>query len=95
MCNDCGRSFGARRGGEAVDCCGCPAGHANNLHWSAMIEAIVLGQGVARHQAVLQALLAAGANTRLTDRKGNTPLALVKARGYGAMVGMLDRAGAK
>ena len=70
---------------------GAPLDHVNNLHWTAMIEAIVLGQGGARHQAVLQALLAAGASTRLTDREGNTPLALAKARGYAAMVGLLEK----
>ncbi len=74
---------------------GAPFDHVNNLHWTAMIEAIVLGQGGARHQAVLQALLAAGASTRLTDRGGNTPLALAKARGYTTMVGMLEKAGAR
>ena len=74
---------------------GAPLDHVNNLHWTAMIEAIVLGQGGSRHQAVLQALLAAGASTRLTDREANTPLALAKARGYAAMVGMLEKNGAK
>ena len=74
---------------------GAPLDHVNNLHWTAMIEAIVLGQGGARHQAVLKALLAAGASTRLTDREGNTPLALAKARGYAAMVDMLEKKGAK
>ena len=74
---------------------GAPLDHVNNLHWTAMIEAIVLGQGGARHQAVLQALLAAGANTRLTDREGNTPLALAKARGYAAMVDILEKHGAR
>ncbi len=74
---------------------GAPLDHVNNLHWTAMIEAIVLGQGGARHQAVLEALLAAGASTRLTDREGNSPLALAKARGYAAMVGMLEKRGAR
>ncbi len=72
-----------------------PLDHVNNLHWTAMIEAIVLGQGGARHQAVLQALLASGASTRLTDREGNTPLALAKARGFAAMVDMLEKKGAR
>ncbi len=74
---------------------GAPLDHVNNLHWTAMIEAIVLGQGGVRHQAVLQALLAAGASSRLTDREGNTPLALAKARGYAAMVIMLEREGVR
>jgi ankyrin repeat protein len=74
---------------------GAPLDHVNNLHWTALIEAVVLGNGGARHQAVLQALLAAGASTRLTDREGNTPLALAKSRAYVAMVGMLEKAGVK
>jgi ankyrin repeat protein len=74
---------------------GAPLDHVNNLHWTALIEAIVLGDGGLRHQQVVQALLAAGASTRLTDREGNTPLALAKARGYGAMVSLLEKAGAR
>jgi ankyrin repeat protein len=70
---------------------GAPLDHVNNLHWTAVIESIVLGDGGARHQAVLQALLDAGASTRLADREGNMPLALAKARGYKAMVEMLAR----
>lgn len=74
---------------------GAPLDHVNILHWNALIEAIVLGDGGARHQAVLRALLEAGANTRLTDRNGNTPLALAKARGFGEMIRMLEMAGAR
>jgi uncharacterized protein len=74
---------------------GAPLDHVNNLHWTALIEAIVLGNGGPRHQEVVRALLAAGASTRLTDREGNTPLALAKARGYSAMVTLLAQAGAK
>lgn len=74
---------------------GAPLDHVNNLHWTAVIESIVLGDGGARHQAVLQALLDAGASTRLADREGNTPLALAKARGYAAMVALLLKAGAR
>lgn len=73
---------------------GAPPDHVNNLHWTAVIEAIVLGNGGPRHQRTLQALLAAGASTRLTDREGNTPLTLAKARGYAAMVTLLEKAGA-
>ena len=74
---------------------GAPLDHVNNLHWTALIESIVLGDGGTRHQKVLQALLAAGASTRLTDREGNTPLALAKTRGYAAMVSLLEKAGAR
>jgi hypothetical protein len=67
----------------------------NNLHWTALIEAIVLGDGGPRHQATVNALLKAGANTRLTDRNGQTPLALARARGYEPMVQALIAAGAR
>lgn len=68
---------------------GAPLDHVNNLHWTALIESIVLGNGGPRHQATLQALVKAGASQALTDRQGNTPLQLAKQRGYDAMVQML------
>ena len=74
---------------------GAPLDHINILHWNALIEAVVLGDGGARHQAVLRALLDAGADTRLTDRAGNTPLMLATARGFRGMVQMLEAAAAR
>jgi hypothetical protein len=71
---------------------GAPLDHVNNLHWTAVIEAIVLGDGGPRHQATLRALIAAGANLQLADAQGNTPLALARARGYAEMVRMLEAA---
>ena len=55
----------------------------------------MLGDGKARHQAVVAALLAAGASTKLADRDGKTPLQLAKSRGYAEIVQMLERAGTK
>ena len=74
---------------------GAPLDLVNNLHWTAVIESIVLGDGGARHQKTLQALIEAGANLQLADRQGNTPLKLAKARSYADMVQMLERAGAR
>lgn len=74
---------------------GAPLDHVNNLHWTALIESIVLGDGGPRHQATLKALLDAGASTKLTDRGGATPLALARQRGYGEMVRMMEAAGAR
>ena len=71
---------------------GAPLDHVNNLHWTAAIEAVVLGNGGARHQATLKALIDAGASTKLTDREGRTPLQLARARGYTAMVKLLEAA---
>jgi len=69
---------------------GAPLDHINNLHWTAVIESIVLGDGGPRHQRTLAALVEAGASLKLTDRQGNTPLQLAKARGYTAMVKLLE-----
>lgn len=74
---------------------GAPLDHVNNLHWTALIEAIVLGNGGQRHQEVVRDLLAAGASPSLTDRQGTTPLALARARGFEAMVRLLESVGAK
>jgi ankyrin repeat protein len=74
---------------------GAPLDHVNNLHWTAVIESIVLGNGGPRHQETLRALIQAGANLQLTDRHGQTPLALARARGYRGMVRLLEGAGAR
>jgi len=68
---------------------GAPLDHVNNLGWTAVIEAIVLGDGGSRHTETLRALVEAGANVNLADRNGQAPLALATARGYGAMAGLL------
>jgi ankyrin repeat protein len=70
---------------------GAPLDHVNNLHWTAAIESIVLGNGGARHQATLRALVEAGANLQLTDRHGKTPLDLARSYGYAEMVRLLEK----
>lgn len=74
---------------------GAPLDHVNNLHWTALIESIVLGDGGPQHQRTLAALVDAGANLQLADRQGRTPLQLARSRGYTAMVDKLKAAGAK
>ena len=69
---------------------GAPLDHVNNLHWTATIEAVVLGDGGPDHQAVLKALLDAGADRSLTDRDGRTPLDLARQRGYAEMIALLE-----
>jgi uncharacterized protein len=74
---------------------GAPLDHVNNLKWTALIEAIVLGNGGTRHVATLRALVEAGANVNLPDGQGATPLSLAKRRGYLAMVKILESAGGR
>jgi ankyrin repeat protein len=71
---------------------GAPLDHINNLHWTAVMEAVVLGDGGADHQAVLDALLSAGADRSLADRDGVTPLEHAEARGFVEMAERLKRA---
>ncbi|PYE54045.1 hypothetical protein DES52_1067 [Deinococcus yavapaiensis KR-236] len=56
--------------------------HVNNLGWTALLEAVILGDGGARHTEIVRLLLAAGANPALTDREGVTPLRHAQHRGY-------------
>jgi ankyrin repeat protein len=72
-----------------------PLDHVNNLGWTALIEAILLGDGGPRHVATLQALVKAGADVNLADGQGVRPLSLAKRRGYARMVEILEGAGAK
>ena len=74
---------------------GAPLDHVNNLGLTALIEAVVLGDGGPRHIATLRALVGAGAGVNLPDRSGSTPLALARGRGYLEMVQILERAGAR
>jgi ankyrin repeat protein len=74
---------------------GAPLDHVNNLGWTALIEAIVLGDGGPRHVACLRALIEAGADVNLSDRQGATPLALARQRSHREMIELLRRAGAR
>ncbi len=61
---------------------GAPLDHVNNLGWTALMEAVVLGDGGSDHLATVRALVEAGANTKIPDRDGVTPLQHAEARGY-------------
>jgi uncharacterized protein len=74
---------------------GAPLDHVNNLGWTALIEAVILGTGGPRHVETVRALVQAGANVNIADRQGITPLQHARARGYAAMIGILEDAGAR
>jgi ankyrin repeat protein len=75
---------------DALIRAGAPLDHVNNLGWTALIEAVILGDGGPRHTEVVRLLTAAGADRAIADRQGRTPLALARARGYDTMVRLLD-----
>jgi ankyrin repeat protein len=68
---------------------GAPLDHVNNLGWTALMEAVVLGDGGPDHVATVQVLLAAGADPMIPDRDGVTPLAHAEARGFAQIAALL------
>jgi hypothetical protein len=70
-----------------------PLDHVNNLGWTALIEAVVLGDGGRRHTETVRALVDAGARVDPADRQGVTPLAHARQRGYREMGDILEAAG--
>jgi ankyrin repeat protein len=68
--------------------------HINNLNWTALLEAIILGDGGARHATIVQLLVDAGANVNLTDGDGIPPLVHARSRGYSEIEKILLAAGA-
>lgn len=68
---------------------GAPLDHVNNLQWTALLEAIILGDGGPRHTAVVSTLVKAGADIDIADGNGVTPLDHARSRGYTAIITIL------
>lgn len=68
---------------------GAPVDHVNNLGWTALLEAVILGDGSENYIKTVSHLLAHKANRKLADRKGITPLQHAKAFGYSQIVELL------
>jgi hypothetical protein len=72
-----------------------PLNHVNNLGWTALMEAVVLGNGGADHTATVRALVEAGCDVNIADKQGTTPLQHARRRGYVEMARILENAGAR
>jgi hypothetical protein len=72
-----------------------PLNHVNNLGWTALLEAVVLGNGGANHTAIVDALVKAGADVNIADRHGTTALGHARTRGYSQIARILENAGAR
>ena len=64
---------------------GAPVDHINNLGWTALIEAVILGDGGVAHLATVKALMAGGADIEIGDDDGVTPLSHAQNHGFGAI----------
>lgn len=68
---------------------GAPLDHVNNLGWTALMEAVVLGDGGPDHVRCAKHLINAGADRTIPDRQGITPLEHAQRRGYAEMISAL------
>lgn len=68
--------------------------HLNNLHWTALLEAVILGDGGKNYQQIVQLLVDYGADVQISDRDGITPLEHAKKRDFHEIERILKEAGA-
>jgi uncharacterized protein len=61
---------------------GVEVNHVNNLGWTALLEAVILGDGSRRYQQIVTILLDAGADPQIADREGVTALQHAMRRGH-------------
>ncbi len=68
--------------------------HLNNLHWTALLEAVILGNGEENYQEIVQLLVDHGADVNISDKDGVTPLEHAEKRGFKEIERILKEAGA-
>jgi ankyrin repeat protein len=69
--------------------------HINNLGWTALLEAVILSDGGARHIEIVRMLLAAGADPNVADKDGVSPLQHARDRRYDAIAALIRDAGGR
>jgi ankyrin repeat protein len=69
--------------------------HINRIGWTALLEAIILGDGGERHTEVVRLLVDAGADVNLPDKDGVSPLAHAKSRNFINIIKIMESSGAE
>ena len=64
--------------------------HINRIGYTALHEAVVLGDGGRAHQRTVAALVDGGVDTSIKDSRGNTALESARNSGYSEIVALLD-----
>jgi ankyrin repeat protein len=63
--------------------------HVNDLGWTALLEAVILGDGGPVHQGIVGLLVDAGAKD-IADKDGKTPLEHARSRGFAEMAARIQ-----
>jgi ankyrin repeat protein len=69
--------------------------HVNRLGLTALLEAVMFGDGGPRYVETVRLLIAAGADVNLADGNGATPLAHARQRGFTEVATLLESAGGR
>lgn len=69
--------------------------HANRLGWTALLEAVILGDGGVAHTEIVRLLLDHRADPNKPDAQGVTPLAHARQRGQSAVAALIAAAGGR
>lgn len=67
-----------------------PIDHINRLGWTALMEAVVLGDGSRKYQEIVQILKDGGADLRIPDKDGVSALQHARNRGFKEIVKILS-----
>ncbi len=65
--------------------------HVNDLGWTALLEAVILGDGSQPYQEIVTILLAAGADRAIADQDGVTALEHAQRSEFGQLAAILQR----
>lgn len=71
---------------------GFPIDHVNRLGWTALMEAVILGDGSKKYVDVVQILVNANCNVSIPDHQGISPLQHAKSKGYLEIAKILESA---
>jgi ankyrin repeat protein len=68
---------------------GFPINHVNRLGWTALMEAVILGNGTKKYQEIVQILKDNDADLSIPDHAGKTPLQHAESLGFEEIVRIL------